>query len=172
MRRLGGERIVVPYQQGKVFFREIIADIGEHRSGLAAQRGVGVFHPADGAVESGMRQALQAGDFIHFHLIAAIQAFEYTYSIALRFLRRTLEVGADEPDVVDEYDFRDLLRVAKESGLILDVKVWLDFRDKRNITSHTYDESKAAEVYAVIPQFLSEVTYLHDRIEKKLENRK
>jgi nucleotidyltransferase substrate binding protein (TIGR01987 family) len=49
--------------------------------------------------------------------------------------------------------FRDLMRSGGERGLVRDVDAWMVFRDKRNMTSHTYNAAKATDVAAVIPAF-------------------
>ncbi len=41
---------------------------------------------------------------------------------------------------------------------------WLLFREKRNITSHTYDETKSLDVLAVVPQFIDRARFLLDRL--------
>jgi nucleotidyltransferase substrate binding protein (TIGR01987 family) len=84
---------------------------------------------------------------------AAIQRFEYTYELAYKMLKRFLEITSHNPDTIDELGFRDILRVGGEVGLIDDVSAWFDFREKRNITSHAYDEAKAKEIFATIPAF-------------------
>ena len=45
---------------------------------------------------------------------------------------------------------------------------WKRYRDKRNITSHTYDLEKAREVAAFIPEFLAEARDLERRLSAHL----
>lgn len=85
---------------------------------------------------------------------AVIQRFEYTYELSHKMLKRFLEAVSPSPETVDQLDFRDLLRLGAEMGLIDDVQQWFIFRDKRNITSHAYDEAKAKEIYDAIPAFI------------------
>lgn len=103
---------------------------------------------------------------------AAIQRFEYTYELASKMLKRFLEATSSSPATIDQLDFRDLLRLGGEAGLIRSVEDWFVFRDKRNITSHAYDEAKAEEVFAVIPAFLKAseelLAALVDRVQKPL----
>lgn len=84
---------------------------------------------------------------------ACIQRFEFTYELAWKMLKRRLEMDVPNPQEVDGMSYRTLMRVGAEMGLIEDVSAWFVYRDKRNKTSHTYDEAKAIEVYAVIPRF-------------------
>ncbi|STZ77045.1 nucleotidyltransferase substrate binding protein, HI0074 family [Bergeriella denitrificans] len=85
----------------------------------------------------------------------AIQKFEFVYELGLKMLRRQLAAEAVSPDEVQSADFRDLLRLGLQSGLIDNMDDWVFYRKMRNITSHTYDKDKAAEVYAAIGGFLS-----------------
>ncbi len=99
----------------------------------------------------------------------SIQAFEFTYALALKFLGRMVEILSANPETVGECSFRDILRMGQEFGLIRAPQMWFDFREKRNITSHTYDEAKAVDVYAIIPSFRAQVLDLRDKIEQRLE---
>ena len=100
---------------------------------------------------------------------AAIQAFEYTYELAVRLMRRYLiasEPGAAAPKAMS---FNNLIRLAYERALIAeDLRGWLRFRDMRNETSRAYDQAIAENVYRDVPRFLSEarhlLTELNDRI--------
>jgi nucleotidyltransferase substrate binding protein (TIGR01987 family) len=91
---------------------------------------------------------------------AAIKSFEYVYELSIRLIRRALEVKAASAVEVEQMDFRTMMRTAAEKGLIDDPLAWYLFRDKRNITAHTYDETKALDVLAVVPQLLARVRFL------------
>lgn len=84
---------------------------------------------------------------------ACIQRFEYTFELSWKMLQRRLELDLADAHSVDAMSFRDLMRSGGERGLVRDVDAWMVFRDKRNITSHTYNAAKAADVAAVIPAF-------------------
>ena len=84
---------------------------------------------------------------------ACIQRFEYTFELSWKMLKRRLELDLPDAHSVDAMSFRDLVRTGAERGLLRDVDAWMVFRDKRNITSHTYNAAKAAEVAAIIPSF-------------------
>ena len=97
---------------------------------------------------------------------AAIQAFEYTYELSWKMLKRYLEMISPNPEEIDGYSFSDLIRAGNEKGLLLsDLEKWLLFRTVRSITSHTYDEAKAEEVFKVIPVFLKDAHYLVEKLQ-------
>lgn len=95
-----------------------------------------------------------------------IQRFEYTYELAIRMLRRQLESMAGSATEIEQLAYRDLVRMGAEKGLIDDPLAWFDFRNKRNITSHTYDEEKAGIVYGILPEFAKKTRFLVSRLEQ------
>jgi nucleotidyltransferase substrate binding protein (TIGR01987 family) len=101
---------------------------------------------------------------------AVIQRFEYTYSLALKMIRRYLELTLDEPMAVDGMDFNTIIRKSSEIGLILnDLEKWTDYRLARNLASHTYDENKAMEVVSIVPEFASDVDFLLNELNKRIK---
>ena len=75
-----------------------------------------------------------------------IQGFEYTHELAWKTLKDFLEAQG----VMNLYGSRDTTRAAFGNGLIENGEVWMDMVDKRNLTSHTYDEETAAQVVTAI----------------------
>ncbi len=99
-----------------------------------------------------------------------IQRFEFTYDLAHKMLRRYLAAGDANPDAVAQMSFPTLIRTANERGLLLNEwPRWKGYRDDRNITSHTYDETKAIRVVAGIPAFIEEVHFLHATMTQRAE---
>ena len=98
---------------------------------------------------------------------ACIQRFEFTFELAWKMLKRRLEIDLPNAAEVDGMTYRTLIRVGAEQGLIGDVAAWFVYRDKRNITSHTYDAEKAAEVAAVLPAFARDAQTLLQRLEAR-----
>ena len=98
-----------------------------------------------------------------------IQRFEFTYELSHKMLKRYLESIAPSPETIDQMAFADLIRLGREQGLVRsEWAVWRQFRDIRNITSHTYDLKKALVVVQAIPDFLAEAQYLRDRLHHRL----
>ena len=75
-----------------------------------------------------------------------IQGFEYTHELAWKTLKNFLEAQG----ILNLYGSRDTTRAAFRNGLIENGEVWMDMVDKRNLTSHTYDEEVAAQVVMTI----------------------
>ena len=100
---------------------------------------------------------------------ACIQRFEFTYELAYKMLKRFLEATSPNPDEFDNMTFQDLIRSGSERGLLRsDWSLWKEYRRARGTTSHTYNEDKAREVFAIVPDFLSEARFLRDRLREGL----
>lgn len=84
---------------------------------------------------------------------ACIQRFEYTFELSWKMLKRQLEQELPNASEVDGFSYRHLIRVGAERGLVQDVEAWFDYRERRNITAHTYDGEKAAKVFEALPAF-------------------
>ncbi len=84
-------------------------------------------------------------------------------------LRRYLEMAAANPEAVDMMSFSELIRTGFEQGLLRSSwDVWQGYRKVRGITSHTYDETRAREVLAMVPDFLAEARELLARLQARL----
>jgi len=94
---------------------------------------------------------------------SAIQCFEFSFELSIKLLRRQLE-QFESAAVIDRLPYRDLIRVGFERGLIDEPVVWFHFRDQRNATAHTYDESKAAAVFLALPAFLHSAEQLYQQL--------
>lgn len=99
---------------------------------------------------------------------AVIQRYEYTYSLAVKILVQYLADQSADPNSIYEMSFQNIIRTAHEKRLLKsNLKQWILFREKRNITSHTYDELKALEVIELAHHFYDEVKYLLEQLKLK-----
>ncbi len=98
---------------------------------------------------------------------ASIQAFEFTYELAFKFMKRQLEQILPVPAAIDELTFMQVVRAAAEAGLVTDVSRFHGYREARNITSHSYDRAKAQRIVAELPQFAADVTHLLAQLEAR-----
>lgn len=97
-----------------------------------------------------------------------IQRFEYTYSIALKMIKRFFSQGAFVENV-DSMTFNEMVRQANKMDLLKsNLETWTLFREKRNLTSHTYDEKIATDVVKIIPLFCEEAQFLLNRLKERL----
>ena len=100
----------------------------------------------------------------------AIQAFEFTYELSVRMIRRYLEQVSANPAEVDGLDFRTLIRRAMQQELLhSELDAWMVYRANRGTTSHTYNKATAESVFQGIPDFLQEARYLLKELQQKNE---
>ncbi|MGB1090481.1 MAG: HI0074 family nucleotidyltransferase substrate-binding subunit [Oceanobacter sp.] len=103
-----------------------------------------------------------------FVLDAGIHRFECTYDLSHKMLKRHLEMTAANPAELDGYSFQQLIRTGAEKSLLANSwNHWSQYRLARNITSHSYNEARALEVFAQIPAFLLEAQYLLNQLNTK-----
>lgn len=128
-----------------------------HNAVTSLDEGLGIVSNQDwiNAQSDAVRNTLIAG---------VIQNFEFVYEISIKMIKRTIEMEAASPTEVDETNFRDLLRVAAEKGLIADVEAWFKYRKMRNITAHTYDHQIAKQVYEGAFEFITDARDLLIRL--------
>lgn len=98
-----------------------------------------------------------------------IQRFEYTYSIALKMMKRYFKLSAFVDENLDAMTFNEMIRTANKMGLLLsNLEVWDNYRLKRNLTSHTYDEETAKTVVSIIEDFYKDAEFLLNKLTENL----
>ena len=133
-------------------------DLTSLRSALAAlEKSIG-FLNSDLAENADLREQFRG---------AAVQAFESTHELAFKMLKRQLEQMAADPAAIDKMAYMDVVRSGAEAGLIADVARFRDYREKRNITSHTYDRAKADQIEIILNDFRDDVCRLLAELERR-----
>ena len=59
------------------------------------------------------------------------QYFEYSYELIWKVLKRHLELVVPDPEFVDHWSFKELMRESAERGLIPSVEPWLEYGYQR-----------------------------------------
>lgn len=96
-----------------------------------------------------------------------IQRFEYTYSLSLKMIKRYLAKSAFVFENLEGMSFNEMIRQANKMGLLRsNLEKWDDYRQKRNLTSHTYDEEAAKSVVSIIEDFALEAEFLLTSLKK------
>jgi nucleotidyltransferase substrate binding protein (TIGR01987 family) len=136
----------------------MILDLSALRDALTAlQKSLGYLH-SDFARDQGLREQFRA---------ASIQAFEFTFEVAYKMLKRQLEQMTGVATEIDQMTFMQVIRSGAEAGLITDVGRFREYRDKRNLTSHTYNQQRAEEIVAVLGNFVGDVRLLLAELERR-----
>lgn len=98
---------------------------------------------------------------------SVIQRFEFTYSIALKTLRKYFIERAFVLEEVNQMSFNEMIRTASQLNLLVsNLEKWIVYREMKNMTSHTYDEEIALQVVSIIPDFSKEIAYLITRLKE------
>ncbi len=106
------------------------------------QQRIADFQKAVKRLEEACQQ--EKNDFIRD---SVIQRFEFCYELAWKMLRLKLL-----QEDIDTRSPKATLQAALELGLIEDGNSWTELHRMRNLTTHTYDESLAEEVYSFVCQ--------------------
>jgi nucleotidyltransferase substrate binding protein (TIGR01987 family) len=77
-----------------------------------------------------------------------IQGFEFTHELAWNVLKDYLEMEGIQGLIGS----RSTAREAFKRGLVMDGEVWMDMIEKRNLSSHTYNQTVASTIVAAIAE--------------------
>jgi nucleotidyltransferase substrate binding protein (TIGR01987 family) len=82
---------------------------------------------------------------------SVVKRFEFTYELAWKLMKAYIEYKGGE----DVRFARDVFREAYANGLVKDGEGWLQMMKDRNLSSHTYDEEAARQIYERVKQIYS-----------------
>ena len=91
-----------------------------------------------------------------------IQRFEYTHELAWKVMKDYLEYQG----TTDIGGSRDATREAFKIGLIENGEIWMDMIKSRNLTTHTYNEATAEEIFL---QIVNDYSNQFSRFQSKME---
>jgi nucleotidyltransferase substrate binding protein (TIGR01987 family) len=77
-----------------------------------------------------------------------IQGFEFTHELAWNVLKDYLEMEGIQGLIGS----RSTAREAFKRGLVMDGEVWMDMIEKRNLSSHTYNQTVALTIVESIAE--------------------
>lgn len=100
------------------------------------------------------------GDIV---LDVAAKRFEFTYEMAWKALKRTLDYLG-----IDARAPRPVFKEAYAQGLLSDEQVWLDMIEMRNLSSHIYDEHEISRILTELERYLAAFDALLTRLRKTL----
>lgn len=95
-----------------------------------------------------------------------IQNFEIVYELCWKFMKKYLEINLGS-GYVDGINRKELFRIAAEHHLISDVESWFDYNKARNITSHTYREEYAIDVFNAAEKFINDAKFFLKALEAR-----
>ncbi len=93
---------------------------------------------------------------------ATIQRFEFSIELFWKLLKRILATKG-----VEKQYPRDVIQQAYAGSLIDNETLWLSMLQDRNLSSHTYNEDLAMEIYANIKTYYPELKKVVDSLKKQ-----
>ena len=100
------------------------------------------YHHAVIRLQAALRKDANADDM---YLDATIQRFEFCFELAWKLMKAVLEY-----DGIEVNSPRSCIRESWKQGLIPDAQEWLEMMEKRKLSSHTYNENTAREIYCEV----------------------
>lgn len=100
-------------------------------------------------------------------LDGTIQRFEFCVELGWKLLKEYLEF-----EKMGEFNSpRATIKESFRVGLIEDAEKWLDMLDDRNLTSHTYDEEIAKEIYTnIITKYYEILIKTRNKVKSVIQN--
>lgn len=119
------------------------------------------YHKALHRLEIALTKTLDEDDL---YLDATIQRFEFTFELAWKLMKAVLEYEG-----IEATSPRSSIREAWKQHIIGDAEKWLDMQVKRNLSSHTYNEETAQDIYRHIKEdYISLLQDLDQEIQQRL----
>jgi nucleotidyltransferase substrate binding protein (TIGR01987 family) len=94
---------------------------------------------------------------------ATIQRFEYTFELSWKIISGILKEKG-----TSFYGMKSLFRDAGRMGIIDNVEEWFEYLEARNLTTHTYDEVIAEQVYSTAQKFSNNLDTIIAQLEKAM----
>ncbi len=95
-----------------------------------------------------------------------IHSFEVAYEQSWKMIKRWLQENIGEA-AAEGITQRNLFRLGAESQLISDSERWMEYREARNLTSHTYNEDAAENVFTEATEFIYDAKQLLKALEER-----
>ncbi|MBR1729508.1 MAG: HI0074 family nucleotidyltransferase substrate-binding subunit [Selenomonadaceae bacterium] len=112
-------------------------------------------------LQSALTKDISADDL---YLDGVIQRFEFCFELSWKLMKAYLSFEG-----IESNSPRSSIRESFKIGLITEAEDWLDMLEKRNLSSHTYDEETAIEIYQHISQkYISLLINFKEELQGKL----
>ncbi len=95
---------------------------------------------------------------------ASIQRFEFCVELTWKTLKKALASEGVEANTP-----RECLQQAYVAHWLEDETLWLSMLKDRNLTSRTYKETLALEIFSHLPNYLAAMTALHELLSRKFK---
>ncbi len=97
---------------------------------------------------------------------ACVKRFEYTVETAWKIMKKYLKLEYGKSD--KELTMNNIFRLMEGYGFIQSWETWRNYYDRRNDTSHEYNQNKAKEILNNIDDLVKDCEYLYTNLSKAL----
>jgi len=121
------------------------------------------FHNFDKAISS-LQEAIVRVDLSKLEKAGVIQIYEFTFELAWKTMKDYLEEMG-----VDAKFPKETIKEGFNYEIIVDGELWMDMLQKRNLMSHTYDETTAELAYQlIVNSYFQALKQIHTTLSAKL----
>jgi nucleotidyltransferase substrate binding protein (TIGR01987 family) len=111
-----------------------------------------------------LKEAVEKDSLSQLEKAGLIQIYEFTFELAWKTLKDYLQLKGFEINFP-----RDTIKVSFQCNMISNGDLWMDMLEKRNLMSHTYDETKAELACQLIKnQYFALISALYDKLNDEL----
>ena len=97
---------------------------------------------------------------------ACVKRFEFTVETAWKTMKKYLKLEYGKKD--EELSMNNIFRLMEGYGFIGSWEKWRFYYDRRNDTSHEYNQEKAALLLPIVDEFVADCEFLYKNLEKAL----
>lgn len=97
---------------------------------------------------------------------ACVKRFEYTVETAWKIMKKYLKLEYGKSD--KELTMNNIFRLMEGYGFVQSWETWRNYYDRRNDTSHEYNQNKAKEILNIVDELIKDCEFLYKNLEKAL----
>ena len=114
-----------------------------------------------------LEKALRERTSSELEEMGGVQAFEMAYELSWKTCKRILKSKG-----VEVYSPKETFRQAAAEGLIREFEAWGEkYLETRNLTVHSYEADILADVWKVLPDFLTDLDYLISKVQAEINKK-
>ena len=97
---------------------------------------------------------------------SCVKRFEFTVETSWKLMKKYLKEVYGKED--KELTMNNIFRLMEGYGFIKSWEIWRGYYDRRNDTSHEYNQEKAMNILKSMDNLLEDANYLYSELEKEL----
>lgn len=121
------------------------------------------YHRAVERLQSALQKEPDVDDM---YIDATIQRFEFCFELAWKLMKCVLDYEG-----IEVSSPRSSIREGWKQGMIAGAETWLDMQEKRNLSTHTYNQATALEVYQLVKTKYADLLLAWDKeVQRRMES--